>query len=345
MSLMFFLGVDVSKKTLSVVLTDQKDKKLWSNKSIPNNEQGFKKLVETVIKNVSGKAEKEEYSIAAGMESTGVYGEQLAYYLTNQSHNGKIVTYVLNPASVRAFGISIMAPNKNDSADAQLISSYLSMAITKDQISPWKAPSTESRILKELSRRRDDLVKLLTSEYNRLEKLEYMQEPSGAVVENVKEHIAYLNETIRSMEKEIETHIDDNPHMHDDIELLKSIPGIGEVTSATLQGESGGLSNFTSAKGLVSFVGIAPSEHTSGTSVFKHPKINRHGNSRMRHHLYMATLVATRVNPVIKEFYERLQNRGKCKKLALVACMRKMLHIIWGVIKNRKSFDPCYSLK
>jgi transposase len=55
--------------------------------------------------------------------------------------------------------------------------------------------------------------------------------------------------------------------------------------------------------------------------------------------------VATRVNPVIKEFYERLQNRGKCKKLALVACMRKMLHIIWGVIKNRKSFDPCYSLK
>jgi transposase len=59
----------------------------------------------------------------------------------------------------------------------------------------------------------------------------------------------------------------------------------------------------------------------------------------------MATLVAARVNPVIKEFYERLLNRGKCKKLALVACMRKMLHIIWGVMKNRKRFDPCYSLK
>ena len=112
-----------------------------------------------------------------------------------------------------------------------------------------------------------------------------------------------------------------------------------------LQGESDGLINFASVKGLVSFVGIAPREHTSGTSVFKRSKISRRGNTRIRHHLYMATLVAARVNPVIKEFYERLLNRGKCKKLALVACMRKMLHIIWGVMKNRKRFDPCYSPK
>jgi transposase len=73
---------------------------------------GFKKLVETVIKNTSKKAGKEEYSIAAGMESTGVYGERLAYYLNGNSHNGRIVTYVLNPAAVRAFGNSVMAPNK-----------------------------------------------------------------------------------------------------------------------------------------------------------------------------------------------------------------------------------------
>jgi len=133
--------------------------------------------------------------------------------------------------------------------------------------------------------------------------------------------------------------------MREDIELLRSIPGIGEVTSVTLQGESDGLNNFKSVKGLVSFVGIAPSEHTSGTSVHKRPKISRRGNARIRHHLYMATMRATQVNPVIKEFYERLLNRGKCKKLALVACMRKMLHIIWGVMKHRKSFDPCYALK
>ena len=323
MSLMFFLGVDVSKKTLSVVLTDHKDKTLWSNKSIPNDETGFKKLVETVIKNASKKAGKEEYSIAAGMESTGVYGERLAYYLNGNSHNGRIVTYVLNPAAVRAFGNSVMAPNKNDSADAQLIASYLSMAVTKEQISPWKAPSPEGRALRELSSRREELTDLHASECNRLEKLECMQAPP----------------------EEIEEHIDDDPCMSEDIELLRSIPGIGDVTSVTLQGESDGLINFASVKGLVSFVGIAPREHTSGTSVFKKSKISRRGNSRIRHRLYMATLVAARVNPVIKEFYERLLNRGKCKKLALVACMRKMLHIIWGVMKNRKRFDPCYSLK
>ena len=345
MSLMFFLGVDVSKKTLSVVLTDHKDKTLWSNKSIPNDETGFKKLVETVIKNVSKKAGNEEYSIAAGMEATGVYGERLAYYLNGNSHNGRIVTYVLNPAAVRAFGNSVMAPNKNDSADAQLIASYLSMAVTKEQISPWKAPSPEGRALRELSRRREELTELHASECNRLEKLECMQEPPEAIVRNVREHICYLKDSIHILEKEIEEHIDNDPGMREDIELLRSIPGIGEVTSVTLQGESDGLNNFQSVKGLVSFVGIAPSEHTSGTSVFKKSKISRRGNSRIRHHLYMATLVAARVNPVIKEFYERLLNRGKCKKLALVACMRKMLHIIWGVMKNRKRFDPCYSLK
>ena len=345
MSLMFFLGVDVSKKTLSVVLTDHKDKKLWSNKSIPNDEPGFNKLVEAVIKNVSRKAGNEDYSISAGMEATGIYGEQLAYFLSEHSHNGRIVTYVLNPATVKAFGDSVMVPNKNDSADAQLIASYLSMAITKGQISPWKAPSPEGRILKELSRRREELTGLLVCECNRLEKLECMREPSEVIVESVKEHICYLKDSIHSLEKAIEGHIDDDPRMRDDIELLRSIPGIGEVTSVTLQGESDGLINFTSVKGLVSFVGIAPSEHTSGTSVFKRSKIGRRGNARIRHHLYMATLSATQVNPVIKEFYERLQLRGKCKKLALVACMRKMLHIIWGVMKNRKSFDPCYSLK
>ena len=345
MSLMFFLGVDVSKKTLSVVLTDHKDKKLWSNKSIPNDEPGFNKLVEAVIKNVSRKAGNEDYSISAGMEATGIYGEQLAYFLSEHSHNGRIVTYVLNPATVKAFGDSVMVPNKNDSADAQLIASYLSMAITKGQISPWKAPSPEGRILKELSRRREELTGLLVSECNRLEKLECMREPSEVIVESVKEHICYLKDSIHSLEKAIEGHIDDDPRMRDDIELLRSIPGIGEVTSVTLQGESDGLINFTSVRGLVSFVGIAPREHTSGTSVFKRSKISRHGNARIRHHLYMATLVATRVNPVIKEFYESLQRRGKCKKLALVACMRKMLHIIWGVMKNRKCFDPCYALK
>ena len=250
MSLMFFLGVDVSKKTLAVVLRDHKDKILWSNKSIPNDEVGFKKLVETVIKNTSKKAGKEEYSIAAGMESTGVYGERLAYYLNGNSHNGRIVTYVLNPAAVRAFGNSVMAPNKNDSADAQLIASYLSMAVTKEQISPWKAPSPEGRALRELSRRREELTELHASECNRLEKLECMQEPPEAIVRNVKEHICYLEDSIHNLEKEIEEHIDNDPGMREDIELLRSIPGIGDVTSVTLQGESDGLKTSRALRAL-----------------------------------------------------------------------------------------------
>jgi transposase len=102
------------------------------------------------------------------MESTGVYGEQLAYFFHDNYQEKRFVSYVLNPMAVRSYAKACMEANKNDTTDARVIASFLSVSIAKCQISPWEAPTEEERVLRALSRRREELVHLLTSEKNRL---------------------------------------------------------------------------------------------------------------------------------------------------------------------------------
>ena len=342
MAALFCLGIDVSKSTLAVTLIGQQEKVIWSNKSIPNTQDGFKKLVEQVLRHAVKKSGGEDFVIAAGMEATGVYGEQLAHFLHGNNHEGRIIPYVLNPAAVKSYSKACMEANKNDPTDARVIASFLSVAIARGQVSPWKAPSEEERTLRALSRRREELVHLLTSEKNRLEKLNNMASPSEEVVKSVEEHIKYLKAAITKIAEDIDDHINAYPTLSRNAELLRSIPGIGEVSTATVLGEAGDISKFEGIKQFTSFVGIAPMEYTSGSSVNKRSRISRRGNTRIRHCLYMATMIAVRINPVLREFYKRLLERGKGKKVALVASMRKLLHLIWGVLKNQRMFEPQY---
>ncbi|GHV42692.1 IS110 family transposase [Synergistales bacterium] len=342
MSVMFYLGVDVSKKTLSVYLKDtRKDNAVWTNKSVSNDEKGFAVIADTVIKKIS-KVCTEPFTVAIGMESTGVYGERLAYYF--QEHMSENFTvYVLNPMAVHSFAKSSMTKNKNDAVDAQVIASYMSMAIPGKIVSPWIAPSEDEVILNALSKRREELVGMRTEEQNRLEKQENKANSSDDVVGSVQRSIEYLDDEITRIEKGIRDHVDKNPGMKNDLDLMRSIPGIGDVTSVVIESETGGLSNFSSARQLTAYVGLSPVEHTSGTSVYKRSHISKRGNARIRHVLYMCAMVAVRVNPMIRSFYERLVARGKSKKLAIVACMRKLLHILWSVIKHNRKFDPAYA--
>ena len=342
MTVLFYLGVDVSKSSLAVTLIDQQEKIIWSNKNIPNSQGGFKKLVEQVLKHAIKKSDGQDFVIAAGMEATGVYGEQLAYFL-HDNNPGRIIPYVLNPAVVRSYAKACMEANKNDPTDARVIASFLSVALTRGQVSPWKVPGVEERTLRALSRRRQELVHLLTSEKNRLEKLNNMAFPPDEVVKSVEEHIQYLEAALTNIAGDIRDHIDTYPTLQRNAELLRSIPGIGEVSVATVLGEAGDISKFDGVKQFTSFVGIAPVEYTSGSSVNKRSRISKRGNARIRHCLYMATMIAVRVNPVLREFYKRLLERGKGKKVALIASMRKLLHLIWGVLKSQSIFEPQYS--
>jgi transposase len=338
----FYLGVDVSKKHLSVNLRDpSKDNPLWTNKSIPNTDIGFALIEDTVAKRIS-KFCKGPFKVAIGMESTGVYGEKLAYYFNGRQSRGFTV-YVLNPMAVKSFARSAMAKNKNDAADAQAIASYLSVAIPNRTIMPWVAPTEEEAALNSLSKRREELVAMRAEERNHLEKLMNGANASDEALGSVHRFIDFLDCEIKHIEKEIERHVCKHPGMKIDVDLLRSIPGIGEAASVVIESETCGLSKFSRVRQLTAYVGLSPEEHTSGTSVYRHSHISKRGSARIRRVLYMCAMSAIRSNPIIKIFYERLVARGKCKKLAIVACMRKLLHIIWGVLKKGVCFDPEYA--
>ena len=342
MTMDFILGVDVSKKTLSVVLVDQKDKTIWSCKNMPNDDVGFQKLLDSIIQVASKKAGAEDYTIKAGLESTGVYGERLLNFLHGNNTGGRISVYELNPLAVKSFRQALMKQNKNDAADAKTIASYIPTAIARGQISPWNMLDHERKVLQELSRRRDELKELICEEKNRLEKIENAHAPSEQVKESLMGHLGYLNSGLQQIEKDIEDHIESDERLKSDIELLRSIPGIGTVNAVKFVCEIGDVKAFSSVKRLVSIIGIAPTEHTSGTSVHGRTRISRQGKTRVRNGLYMAALVASHANPIIKNFYDKLLKKGKCKKVALVACIRKLVHIIWGILKSRKTFDASY---
>ena len=121
-----------------------------------------------------------------------------------------------------------------------------------------------------------------------------------------------------------------------------SIPGIGEDTAFKLVAEMGDVKRYGSVKQLVASAGLAPSEKRSGKSVRGRSSINKRGSRRLRKSLYMPAVVAIRYNPVVKDLYLRLIAAGKHKMLAITACMRKLLHIAYGVLKNKKMFDADY---
>ena len=343
-SIRFYLGIDVSKKSLAVALIDPRGNKiLWKNKDIPNKPKGFKKIIEKAEEAAARASGTESFEIAVGAEATGVYGEKLCCHLhEGDAERGHFVTYILNPRAVRSFADASMEINKNDATDALQIASYLQIAIEKGLVSPWLPPSPEVERLRALCHRRDELVKFKSQELDRQEKLEYMAHPTSDVAENVAEHIAYLQKAIDALEDEIRDLINKTPKLKEDNALLQSIPGVGEILAAMFQGEIGDRSRFATPKQVVAFFGMAPRECSSGTSVYKRPKITKRGGSHLRRCLYMAAMSAIQHNQIVRGLYERLLERGKAKMTALIACMRKMLHLMWGVLKTRVEFTPGY---
>ncbi len=229
MSLVFYLGIDVSKRSLAVNLKDpSKGNALWTNKSLPNNEKGFALIAETAVRKIAAKGYAVPFTIVVGMESTGVYGERLAYYFYERRAEGFCV-YVLNPAGVRSFAKSAMTKNKNDAVDAHIIASYLSAAVPQGVVYAWVPPTPEEARLRALSKRREELVNLRTQEKNRLEKLGGQFCPPATVVSSVESVIEHVETEIQQIEKEISNHIDRHPGLKTDVDLMRGIPGLRRV--------------------------------------------------------------------------------------------------------------------
>lgn len=312
------LGIDIAKQKFDVaLLADGKIK----NKTCRNSTEGFEVLKMWLEKQGIQK-------VHACLEATGNYGEDLAVYLHEVGHTVSIV----NPARIKGFAQSELVRTKTDKLDAGVIARFC-LAMKPE---PWIPPAPEIRSLRALVRRVDSLIDMRSQEKNRI------STAHESVIVLIKEHIVYLDQEIEKIRKQIADLIKRNPHLKQRKELLDSIPGLGKVTVPHLLAELDNLDKFTHVREMVAFIGLAPRETISGSSIKGKPRLCKIGNARLRKALYMPALVSIQCNPVMIAFYNRLKERGKNGKVIVCAIMRKLVHVIFGVLKSGKKYDPNY---
>jgi transposase len=306
------LGIDVAKQGVEVaLLIDRKVK----NKSFQNTTEGFEALALWLKKLGISK-------VTACLEATGNYGEELAFYLHEAGH----LVSMVNPARIKGFAQSELIRTKTDKVDAGIIARFC--LVMKPET--WVPPSPEIRVLRALVRRADSLIDMLTQEKNRL------ATAHESVIPLIKKHLDYLNQEIKAVRDQIVDLIDQNPNLRQKKELLVSIPGIGKATIAVILAELDNLDKFSHVRELVAFIGLAPKETLSGSSIKGRPRLCKVGHARFRKALYMPALVSIQCNPVMIAFYNRLKERGKNGKVIVCAIMRKLVHIIFWYSEIRQ---------
>lgn len=315
-----FLGIDISKEKFNVHLIQ--DQATWSGQ-FDNNHQGFKQLQKWLKK-------RQGDQLHTCMEATGSYGESLAYFLHEQGYQVSVV----NPKIIKHYGLSKMQRNKTDKLDAKLIAQYCQ----KETPRLWQPPSEAERTLKALTRRLDALIADRAREKNRL-----VAKAHPAVVErSIEETIAFYTEQIEKLEVQIQDHIDQHPdELKRKQQLLTSIPGIGDKTAAILLGELSNIALFPSVKQVTAFAGLTPKQLQSG-KIDRTGGIYKLGSRRLRTALYFPALSGKIHNPILRQMAARLAERGLTGMSAIAALMRKLLQLVYGVLKSERPFDPNY---
>lgn len=313
-----WIGIDVSKDTLDACLLAENGKP--KHKQFRNDAAGFAKLLRWAES--FGACE-----LHFCMESTGRYSHALAEWLVEANQT----VSVENPARIHHHGRSEGVLNKTDRADAKLIAHYA----REKKPAPWRMSAAEVRALSAMMRRIQTLQEQLSSEKNRF------QEPKlePPVEASLKQSIAFLQTQIEQLRREIDAHIKEHPRLKEDKELLESIPGIGETTALWLMAELPDVRQFQSAQAAAAFAGLAPCRYESGKSIRKRAHLSKAGNIRLRAAMYFPAVTAARHNPVVRDLYQRLIDRNLCVMAALGACMRKLVMLAYGVLKNRTKFS------
>jgi transposase len=311
-----FLGVDISKVSFDVALLflDGKVK----TKKFSNNTKGFSQLIEWLNRHKA-------HDLHICMEATGIYSEALATFLFDLGY----IVSVVNPAQIKGFAQSELARNKTDRADSQVIARFCRAINPK----PWQPKPLHIRELQALVRRLEALQNMLQQEDNR-------KEVSSKVVQSSIESVRKkLEKEISIVKDKIRDHINNHPDLRDKGRLLKTIPGVGEATIAQVLAFIGNIEDFKNAKQLAAFVGLNPKQRQSGSSVNGRTRLSKVGNSNLRKAFFMPAVSAKRYNPIIRSFCEKLKASGKPTMLIVGAAMRKLVHIIFGVLKSGKPFD------
>ena len=308
------VGIDVAKDKLDMAV-----RPLNTFDTIPYTNEGIEKIVNALSK------------LAPDMivvEATGGLERKLSFALAEAS----LPVVVVNPRQVRDFAKATGRLAKTDRIDADIIAHFGESI--KPEIRPLK--DEQQRKLTEMLTRRRQLVEMRKMEKQRLLSV------SDAVKKDIRAHIKWLNERIDEIDENISSLMKKTASFKEQKKIIMSVPGVGSIMSASLQAflpELGSLNR----KQIAALAGVAPFNRDSGR--FTGKRIVWGGRANLRSVLYMSTLTAIRCNSVIKSFYNRLVEAGKAKKVAIVACMRKLLTILNAMVKNKtlwqeKNYNP-----
>lgn len=303
-----FVGIDVSKARLDVAIrpTGEKD-------SVANDKVGIKALVKRL-------AEIQPTLIV--MEATGSMERQLSAALGGAG----LPVVVVNPRQVRDFAKATGQLAKTDTTDALVLARFAEAV--RPAVRPL--PDEVTLELRALTSRRRQITEMIVAERNRI------ANASQAVRKRIDAHIRWLEAELERADKDLDQSIRQSPIWRENEDLLRSVPSIGPVVSRTLLAELSELGKLN-RKQIAALVGIAPLNRDSGT--FRGRRAIWGGRATVRAALYMAALVASRRNCVIRAFYKRLRDGGKPSKVALVACMRKLLTILNAMIKHKSRWS------
>jgi transposase len=323
------IGVDVSKEHIDVAQWTQH--KAITIGRYTNNIKGFRKL-ERELHDTLGKDGK-HHQIHLIVEPTGGYEQPLARYAIEKGWSVSLP----NPHNVRQWAKGVGIRAKTDKCDAKALARYGA------EVNPtiWTPLPQEMEELSLLVDRLNDLHKTLRIENNRLDALRRRGVKHSGAIDNLNDTISFIESQISNIQSAIKDHFDDNQSLKDDRELLRTIPGVGEKNSPVillLMHKWNLLTNGEgNAKGLTAFVGLDPVPFDSGT-IHLRASISKKGDPFVRSQLYMGALGGIRGDNPLRQFYDRLVDRGKPKRLALVAAARKILVWAWAIFSSNQPF-------
>jgi transposase len=286
-----------------------------------NDETGFKKLL---------KALPEESLVV--MEATGYYHYRLAQFL----YKNEVIVSVVNPLSIKRFIQMKLAKVKTDKSDAKAICEYALI----NEVSLYTALTEVQSECLQLFRLMDVYLKHRTATKNKMHGEEVLGVPSKFVYRSLRRNRKHLDREIQAIEQKILSLVKEDQQQQ--LSLLTSVPGIGQKTALFLIVVTDGFSKFENASQLCSYVGITPTIRESGSSVRGRARISKVGNKKLRNLLFLCSFNACKHNKACRALYERIINKGKSKKFALIAVANKLLKQCFAIAKSGIPYDETF---
>jgi len=312
-----FVGVDVSKAKFDVAIDLDKHA---LGASFENNKAGFKRFMVWLTKHCG--------TVWVCLEATGCYSEKLAMFLVEND----IRVSVVNPMQIKNYAKAILARNKNDRLDAKIIASFAEKFA--DSLRCFQPRSRAQKYLRDRVQLIDTLKKQQQQLKNQLDSVE-----SPEVKKEYEQIIRSIDKRLTTLEEKINRRIEEDEQLVIIKQRLTSIIGIGEKSANRLLAYLPNIDLFKHAKQLAAYAGVSPKQRQSGTASGK-TRISKFGNASLRKALYMPALVAKNNNPHLKGFCQRLEKNGLAPKAIVIAVMRKLLHLIYGMLKHNQDFNP-----